>query len=553
MKIRTTLTLITLLILMTVSTVSAQENKKIRLVHFSDYHSHAVPFYSNGADDTAGIARTIAYIKPLASDPNTLILNGGDMINKGSPAWSDKYQCVEWPWFNGIVDAMAFGNHEADYGPEVFAQCQAQIDYPILGSNVLDANGQPLFQEDGKTYKVFEVDGIKIGVFANAGPDFERLLTEETLPVEGATFADHIEVSRDVVKALREEEKVDAVVVIGHALYEDDVALAQAVPGIDLIFGSHSHRTEELQVIPGTETYFISPFQYLTFISDLELTFDNGVLTDVSGGLVEMNSDLPEDPDIAQQVATMQAELEADPDYAHLFVTLGESNVELSTADQFTSEAVLGNFVTDIVRTSAESHMAIFTASGFRAPIAPGTILEEDLLTALPYKNAVFVYDMTGDQIQTLLDYSVSRSESDFFSQVSGIRFNIVDEKATNIQIVDDPTDPASSYSALDSAKTYRVATSNFQGLFAGGYKEIFAEATYVETGLDVWDEVRKYIQTNSPISVGLDGRIVTGAPDTLPTAGDTQTTEPGLLLMIGLGLIIVGVGVHRRIAQPQI
>ena len=42
------------------------------------------------------------------------------MINQGSPSWSDKYRCAEWPWLNGIVDAMALGNHDFDYGVNVF-------------------------------------------------------------------------------------------------------------------------------------------------------------------------------------------------------------------------------------------------------------------------------------------------------------------------------------------------------------------------------------------------------------------------------------------------
>ena len=114
--------------------VFSQQDTTVTVLHFSDYHSHAVPFYSEGAEDTAGIARAIAYLRPYANDSNTLIFSGGDMINKGSPAWSDRYQCTEWPWFNGLVNAMAFGNHEADYGADIFAKCQAQIDYPILGS-----------------------------------------------------------------------------------------------------------------------------------------------------------------------------------------------------------------------------------------------------------------------------------------------------------------------------------------------------------------------------------------------------------------------------------
>lgn len=556
MRTRILLTAIVVLLLLSVSPVSAQQDTTITLLHFSDYHSHAVPFYSEGATDTAGVARAVAYLKTYTNDPNALILSGGDMINKGSPAWSDKYQCAEWPWFNGLVKAMAFGNHDADYGAEVFAQCQTQIDYPILGSNVLDNNGQPLFQRDGKTYEVFDVGGVKIGVFAVVGPDFERLLKPETMPAPDASFADRVKIAQKVVKTLREEEQVDAVVLIGHALYEDDVALAQAVPGIDLIFGSHSHRKEGLTPIPDSDTLIISPFQYLTYISKVEFTFSNGVLSDVSGELVKMSSDLPEDPEIARKVAQMQAELEADPDYAHLFQPIGEAAVELSTEGQITGEGVLGNFVTDIIRDAANAHLAIFTASGFRQPVPPGEILEQDLLTAMPYKNAVYVYDMTGAQIQELLDFSASRIESDFFSQVSGARFNIVDGQAANVQLLDNPADSAAAYSPLDPAKTYQVATSNYQGLFAGGYKDIFAPAPYTETGLDVWDEVRKFIQANSPVTAQLDGRIITGpsaeqAPTTLPASGGRRDgAAPQSLPFIGALLIVLGLLTRRRVIK---
>src|SRR3954449_4063322 len=116
----------------------------VTLLAFSDYHSHAVPFYSEGAPDQAGIARGIAYLKAQrAANPNVLVLNGGDMVNKGSPTWSDEYQCVEWPWFNGWVDAMALGNHDMDYGAEAFERCRASITYPVLSANLVKEDGTP--------------------------------------------------------------------------------------------------------------------------------------------------------------------------------------------------------------------------------------------------------------------------------------------------------------------------------------------------------------------------------------------------------------------------
>src|SRR5262249_36505211 len=159
--------------------------------------------------------------------------------------------------------------------------------------------------------KVFEANGVKIGVFALAGADFSRLVPAAMRPAAGATFGDRVEAARQVVAALRQQEHVNAVVLIGHALREDDIAPAPAVPGIDIIFGSHSHRKEDLFRIPETSTYMISPFQYLTYISKLTLTFTNGALSDVSGGLVRIGSDLLGEPRIIQMVDQMQADLQA--------------------------------------------------------------------------------------------------------------------------------------------------------------------------------------------------------------------------------------------------
>ena len=90
----------------------------ITLLHFSDYHSHALPFYTDEGE-LGGIARAVGYLREQKRN-GALVFSGGDMIKKGAPAWSDQYQCAEWPWLNGIVSAMAFGYHELDYGRSSF-------------------------------------------------------------------------------------------------------------------------------------------------------------------------------------------------------------------------------------------------------------------------------------------------------------------------------------------------------------------------------------------------------------------------------------------------
>ena len=73
------------------------------VLHTSDYHSHAVPKYAEGEHGVGGLARLIQYLRDeKAANPNVVILSGGDTMNLGTPAWSDKYQCAEWPLFNGL-------------------------------------------------------------------------------------------------------------------------------------------------------------------------------------------------------------------------------------------------------------------------------------------------------------------------------------------------------------------------------------------------------------------------------------------------------------------
>src|SRR5258707_9340444 len=58
---------------------------RIVLLHFSDYHSHVLPFYSEGHADQGGIARAIGYMKRARRADDAIVLSGAATIKKGSP------------------------------------------------------------------------------------------------------------------------------------------------------------------------------------------------------------------------------------------------------------------------------------------------------------------------------------------------------------------------------------------------------------------------------------------------------------------------------------
>jgi len=340
----------------------------VTLFHFSDYHSHA-----------ANLPRAIGFLR-AEKRKGAIVLNGGDTMNKGAPAWSDKYQCAEWPWWNGLLDAMAFGNHDADYGAAAFERCRDSVTYPILSANTTGF----------RRYDVLTRGKVRIGVFAVAGPDFTSLVQGT-----GLTFGDPIAAAHDVVRDLREKERVDAVVMIGHQHTEEDYELAQAVPGINVIFGSHSHLARGLTQIKGTNTIFISPGQYLENISRIDLTIADGRVKSVSGGLIPVDERMPAHRATARRVANMQRELERDPQYASLFEPLGQLAAPLSV------EALAARTL-EVMRDVTKASGAISTTSSFRRPLPAGTLTLELLRDSMPYDNAIVVCAVNAAQWERL-------------------------------------------------------------------------------------------------------------------------------------------------------
>ena len=454
---------------------ACQTTRTVTLVGMADYHSHALPHYSEGEPGQGGVARTLAYLREARARPDTLVISGGDTVNRGVPTWSDVYGCVEWPWFNGVVDVMALGNHDLDYGAEAFARCRAAVSYPVLSANLVGPDGSPYFQVDGKPYVVRDLGGLKVGLFALAGPDMQNLVKAENLP-PGTRWTDATEAARKVVEALRGRERVDAVVLIGHQTREEDAALARAVRGIDVILGSHSHQKEELRQVPGTDTYVLSPYQYLTYLSEVRLRFREGRLVGVDGGLVKMDASRPEDPRTAAEVKRLRAALEADR--PERFVEVGRLTAPLRDDGVTTGEAEVGVWATEVWRRAVGAHAFFATASTFRGGLPAGPVAAEDFFGAFPYRNFLVTANMTGAQLKAWVELSESKRGTDSFSQMSGLRYTARQGRVEDLRVLVDPAAPERGDAPVESGRTYRVATTDFQAFTAAGYKEAWARAS---------------------------------------------------------------------------
>jgi 5'-nucleotidase len=379
----------------------------------------------------------------------------------------------------------------------------------VLSANLVDGSGHAILTGEGRPYVVKDVGEIRIGFFGVGGPDLARLVRPENLP-PGAHWLDPIRVARDIAATLREREKVAAVVFIGHQAREDDEAMARAVPGIDLILGTHSHYKGPMATIPGTRTAMISPYQYLAYVSDVTLEFDGGHLKRANGTLVPIGPDTPADAAVAADVTRLRRDLvAAHPDR---FRVVGRTTDGLSDAGVSSGESPIGNWATEVLRRAAGAQAFVATASGFRGGLPAGEVTLEDFYDAIPYTNKVLVAELTGRQVLDLVALSVARTGSDGFSQQSGLRYRVESGRPVDVRILASAAQPEKGYVSIAPDDTYRVATSDYQAKVAAGYKDLFAAARTL-TATDV-DAHRALLEDlgRAPADAALDGRSG-GAP----------------------------------------
>ncbi|MGB0846094.1 MAG: 5'-nucleotidase C-terminal domain-containing protein [Thiolinea sp.] len=189
---------------------------------------------------------------------NTLTVDGGDLWQgSGTSLWTRGVDMVEASNILG-VDVMV-GHWEFTYPEEELLSNVALFKGDFIGQNVrvkedalfedsytemvekYDGNG--LFDEDSghafQPYVIREVAGKRIAVIGQAFPRTANANPPEFFP--DWSFGLREDDMRDLVKKIRTEDQPDAVVLVSHNGMDVDIKMAEQVPGMDAVFGGHTH------------------------------------------------------------------------------------------------------------------------------------------------------------------------------------------------------------------------------------------------------------------------------------------------------------------------
>lgn len=221
-------------------------NKKhITILHTNDVHSHIEAFGPEEGKNAnlGGIARRATLVEKIRKEnPNTLLFDAGDIF-QGTPYFNFYGGELEFKLMSMLkYDAATIGNHDFDNGIDGLYAQLPHAKFSFLSSNYDFSN--TVMDSHVQDYKVFNRDGIKIGVFG-LGIELDGLVNDNLY--KETKYLDPIEIATDTSRILKEREDCELVICLSHLGYKyssnkiSDIKLAKETENIDLIIGGHTH------------------------------------------------------------------------------------------------------------------------------------------------------------------------------------------------------------------------------------------------------------------------------------------------------------------------
>src|SRR5699024_8882668 len=206
------------------------------------YNLHPEMFIEKGMEqyrNAGGYAR-IATIFNNARKKNpkgVLALDNGDTFHGTYPVVASKGELLI-PIMNALQFDGMTAHWEFAYGPEHFKKLETKLNYPMLACNCYQEETDELVFP---SHFVTERAGLKIGVIGIA-----EHIVDKQMPAHfsvGVYFTLGNEELPSIIHQLREEERVDLVVVLSHFGFPHEVKLEKEVDGTDILLSGHTHNS----------------------------------------------------------------------------------------------------------------------------------------------------------------------------------------------------------------------------------------------------------------------------------------------------------------------
>ncbi|WP_078428105.1 bifunctional metallophosphatase/5'-nucleotidase [Alkalihalobacterium alkalinitrilicum] len=401
----------------------------ISILLTSDIHGNILPInYGNNDKSNVGLAQLSTIIQQQkSSDRNHIVLiDNGDII-QGTPL-TYFYARVCNIGINPMIsvmnymgfDAAVLGNHEFNYGQAVLQKSIKDSKFPWLSANILHKETKLPYYGKPYTIKIL-ADNVKVGILG---------LTTDYIPnwenpnhIKDLSFENVVKAAKKWVPFLRNEEKVDVVIVSYHGGFERDLEtgettehltgenqgyqLCQEVEGIDVLLTGHQHRfltgkVNNVSIIqPGDKGQALGKVQLF-----LEKQIDKWEIVGKSSELIKVDELTEPDPKVIELTKTFEEKTQAwlDQPIGKIQGDMLINNpLEIRTKDNALIEFI-NKVQMDIAKVDI-SNTALFSD---QSPGLHSDVTMRDIVSNYIYPNTLKVLKITGKDMKDALERSAS-------------------------------------------------------------------------------------------------------------------------------------------------
>ncbi len=502
---------------------AAQDSTHVVIVATSDVHGRAYHWdYLNDREAPWGLTRAATVVDSLRKEyPGQVVLvDAGDLL-QGSPfatffgleREADPHPVIDA--LNGVgYDVTTPGNHDFDFGLDVFGRAVSAAAFPIVSGNMYRMPRDTLaFQR----YVTIQRGGVRIGVTGFTTPGVMVWNREQV--------DDHIQVRRILPEAertlrLMHEAGEQLKVVIAHtgmdgrSSYDTTgvgaenvaAALAQLPVKPDLVVVGHSHRDFADSVVNGV--HFVQPRAWGQSLAVVHvwLSLDSNTtrgarVTRVSSEQVLL-ANVPPHPVVSQRLVRAHESVRlwvATP----LARTVGNWSAHYARA----MDTPIVDFVNEVQRSVTGAQLSGTAAFDLDVNLGPDVRLR-DVAAVYPYENTLKVVRIDGETLKQYLEHSARYYRSYppdgsiIEPGIPGYTFDMV----SGVDYVLDLSQPPGSRvrqlawqrRLVQPTDTFTLAINSYRQSGGGGYTMLASLPVVYEGGASVRDLITERIRESA-------------------------------------------------------
>jgi len=447
------------------SMAGADNNRSVTLIEMGDLHGTLMPHAAvlknpDGSErfssSSGGLARLKTVVDDIRADnPDSILLSCGDLTHGSAEALFTVGDAMMKAMNEFDIDVFTPGNWDFVYGTERFRELFAGVkgQPPLTNWNTIISNlyyatlyefPETIYSEMAgqrvvKPWQIFEFDGLRIGMIgltADRGPQ-----AVSTRVMEGFYLTPGEEELKQAVPLLRDEEKVDLVVLISERGLAGNLELVETIPGIDIVLSSDMHEETHKVMVAKSGTLLVEEGQDGTMLGELTVKVKKGKIDswDFKGHRINEINNKPDEKiqaivddirksfvkggDFVPHVNPMNASILRSPIdtvIGHTKKALHRANWSDAKEMPAVVEGSSHNFLADAFKGACESDVGVIRGFRYGTHVAPGPIKLEDIYHYIPIGPQVACGLWSGDQIHWMIERGLQGSFTEWVGGSGG-------------------------------------------------------------------------------------------------------------------------------------